>query len=99
VVHATANDPNAVWPKEISGVTVWNGKELEAHPEQWVYPLSADEIADIDSALKHFKSLNKPLIEIEKSNFPFRLFSKVLEDHRKILLEGRGFTLVRGFPI
>jgi len=65
-----------VWPKEITGATVWHGKELEAHPEQWVYHLSDDEIADIDSALKHFNTLNKPLIELEKRDFPLHLFSK-----------------------
>jgi len=31
--------------------------------------------------------------------FLYTCFPKVLEEHRKILLEGRGFTLLRGFPI
>jgi hypothetical protein len=31
---------------------VWDGKDLEAHPEKFIRVLNADEIAEVDAALK-----------------------------------------------
>lgn len=78
---------------------MWDGKYLEAHPDQWVYQLNESEIKEIDAAIKHFFTLNKELIHIDKASFPLPEFSKVLQRHKDILLQGRGFTLIRGFPI
>lgn len=42
------------FPKELKGDLVWDGKTL-AQQYDWTYVLSADQLAEIDSALVHFK--------------------------------------------
>jgi hypothetical protein len=93
------NPTTLQWPENIDGPTVWDGKYLESHPEEWVYQLNDSEIEEIDTAIKHFFTLNKELILIDKASFPLPEFGKVLQRHKDILLQGRGFTLIRGFPI
>ncbi|KAH8548733.1 hypothetical protein BGW37DRAFT_173955 [Umbelopsis sp. PMI_123] len=93
------NPSTVEWPEKIEGPTVWDGKYLEAHPDEWVYQLNDAEIEEIDAAIKHFFTLDKELIQIDKASFPLPEFGKVLQRHKDILLQGRGFTLIRGFPI
>jgi hypothetical protein len=45
-------DVPAGWPKKIEGPLVWDGKDLEAHPEKFIRVVSADEVAEVDAALK-----------------------------------------------
>lgn len=40
------------WPKKIEGPLVRDGKDLEAHPEKFIRALSAEEIEEVDTALK-----------------------------------------------
>ena len=40
------------WPKRIQGPLVWDGKDLENHPERFIRVLSPDEIVEIAAALK-----------------------------------------------
>lgn len=40
------------WPKKIEGPLVWDGKDLEAHPEKFIKVLETDEILEIDAALR-----------------------------------------------
>lgn len=52
----------AKFPDKIEGPSAWDGKELEKQPEKWIYHVTPEDIADIDNALKHFKSLDLPLV-------------------------------------
>ena len=52
----------AQFPDKIEGPSTWDGKELEKQPEKWIYHVTPEDIADIDKALKHFKSLDLPLV-------------------------------------
>ncbi|KAL0097770.1 hypothetical protein J3Q64DRAFT_1812614 [Phycomyces blakesleeanus] len=89
----------AVFPDRVTGPSVWDGKYLENHPEEWIYYLTEDDIKDIDSGLKHFNSLNLPLIEIKETNFPLGNFTKIIKKHQEDFFKGTGFGLLRGFPI
>lgn len=93
------NAATVEWPQKIEGPSVWDGQYLEKHPEEWVYQLNEAEIKEIDAAVNHFFTLNRELITIDQESFPLPEFGKVLRKHREILLQGRGFTLIRGFPI
>ncbi|KAI7882827.1 Clavaminate synthase-like protein [Lichtheimia hyalospora FSU 10163] len=89
----------AQFPDKIEGPSTWDGKELEKQPEKWIYHVTPEDIADIDKALKHFKSLDLPLTEIAPSNFPLTTFGDVIKKQRSQLFDTLGFGLVRGFPI
>ncbi|CAG9954286.1 unnamed protein product [Clonostachys rosea f. rosea IK726] len=43
------------FPKELKGDLVWEGETI-AQQYDWTYVLSADQLAEIDSALAHFKA-------------------------------------------
>jgi hypothetical protein len=90
---------NAEYPDRITGPSTWDGKYLEAHPEQWIYHLTKEDIQDIDQAVKHFISLDLPLGEITKDNFPLTSFKEAIVKERENLFHGLGFGLFRGFPI
>lgn len=87
------------WPDKIVGETVWDGKTLENQPEKWLYQLTQEDILELDTAIKYCTSLNKPLIEIDTTMFPLPQFSKVLAKLKDKMLNGIGFSLIRGFPI
>lgn len=42
------------FPKELKGDLVWDGETL-AEKYDWTYVLSADQLAEIDKAVDHFK--------------------------------------------
>ncbi|CAO3641913.1 unnamed protein product [Mucor hiemalis] len=90
---------NASYPDRITGPSTWDGKHLEAHPEEWVYHLTNEDIQDIDQATKHFLSLELPLGEINRENFPLTTFKDVIVKQRENLFHGLGFGLLRGFPV
>ncbi|OBZ91377.1 hypothetical protein A0J61_00562 [Choanephora cucurbitarum] len=90
---------DAQFPDRITGPSVWDGKTLEEHPEQWIYHLTPEDIDDIDQALRHFLSLDIPLSQITSDHFPLGHFKDLLLEQRKSLFHGLGFGLLRGFPI
>lgn len=87
------------FPDRITGASAWDGKDLEANTERWIYHLTAEDIQDIDQAVKHFIALDLPLGEISPSSFPLTSFKKVILKERDNLFHGLGFGLFRGFPI
>ncbi|ORX54089.1 Clavaminate synthase-like protein [Hesseltinella vesiculosa] len=93
--------PNVIqadFPDRLQGPAVWDGKDLENRPEEWIYHVTAEDIQDIDRALQHFNALQVPLVEITQENFPLTSFAKVIEEQKETLFKGRGFGLIRGFP-
>lgn len=72
---------------------------MAAQPERWLYQLTAEDIADLESAARHFQSLNKDLGHIEKKDFPLQQFTRHLEDLQQKLLNGVGVEVLRGLPL
>ncbi|OQD60218.1 hypothetical protein PENPOL_c026G01788 [Penicillium polonicum] len=63
------------------------------------YSLSSLEIDEINSALRHFQSLNLPLGCITPVTFPLPTLRPNLRDLSKIIHSGRGFFVLRGLPV
>ena len=59
------------FPKELKGDLVWEGESL-AQKYDWTYVFSADQLAEIDNAVTHFKC-KSPIARI-----PFRVADKLL---------------------
>ncbi|KAG0164814.1 hypothetical protein DFQ28_009636 [Apophysomyces sp. BC1034] len=96
------NDENFVkteFPDRIQGPSAWDGKTLEQQPDRWIYHVTPEDIEDIDRGLKHFLTLDLPLIAIEPKTFPLTTFKKVIVEQKQALFHGFGFGLIRGFPI
>jgi hypothetical protein len=85
-------------PQRIDGVAAWYGPEL-ATRRDWIHTLDESELAEIDTAIREFKALGLSFGEIMPQTFRLPNLSARLESILGELLNGRGFVLVRGFPV
>ncbi|KAL6713798.1 hypothetical protein ACLMJK_008290 [Lecanora helva] len=94
------NRPNHVpedWPTTINGPRSWTGSEF-ADSSKYVVQFSLENVAEIESALIHFKSLSiSPDPEkINKETFPLPTLNSVLDCVSKEIHDGKGFAVLRG---
>ncbi|HMS40580.1 MAG TPA: TauD/TfdA family dioxygenase [Pyrinomonadaceae bacterium] len=69
-----------------------------AQQTSWIYHLSQAEINELDAAIGLLVSLNKPISEIRKEEFPLKILATGIAKWSDELNSGLGFVLVRGFP-
>jgi hypothetical protein len=55
----------------------WRGRDIQENGE-WIYRLSAEEIAEIDTALAHLKATGRQIPDIGKEHFPLERFARTL---------------------
>jgi len=87
------------FPRNISSITSWEGSILAQNPEEWIYNLSTEDITEIEYAVEYFQSLNLPLIDVHKSNFPLNSLQDRLADIRDHLLNKKGVYLIKGLNV
>lgn len=76
---------------------VWDRDSLAAD-DSWVVQLSAQDIAEVDNAITGSSQSTKPIGSLTRDDFPFGKFGERLLTIQNELLNGRGFTLLRGLP-
>ncbi|KAL8344034.1 hypothetical protein RB601_004517 [Gaeumannomyces tritici] len=86
------------FPAELKGDLVWDGETLTASSD-WTYVLSPEQLAEIDAAVKHFKSLGLPLGHVDATTFPLPNLRPELRRLSRELHLGRGFFVIRGVPV
>lgn len=64
----------------------------------WTEHLNAEEIAEIDAAIRHARSVSDDFLYIGREAFPLPGLSKRLARIEDDLINGRGFVLIRGVP-
>jgi len=77
----------------------WLGRDLRDHPEIWTYHLSPAEIGEIEAAVAGVRERALDIGEVKRADFPLPQFGPVLDGLRNEVLNGRGFVLIRGFPV
>jgi hypothetical protein len=77
---------------------VWSADEIAARGD-WIVQLDADALDDIASALDGVKQRNLALDEITADDFPLPSLAAVLPEIKRLLADGPGLCLVRGFPV
>jgi hypothetical protein len=85
-------------PGPVSGPGVWYGRDLQPHAD-WIRHFSAAELAELDAAVRAFKALGAPLAEISPATFELPSLGITLAGILAEILEGRGFAMLRGFPV
>ncbi len=75
----------------------WLGRDIQ-DGEDWVYRLGAEEIAEIDAALRHLQSTGRQIPDIGKGDFPLKRFARTLRLLQTEIENGLGVTLIRGLP-
>ncbi|KAK1783378.1 hypothetical protein QBC45DRAFT_447768 [Copromyces sp. CBS 386.78] len=86
------------FPHRLYSDLVWDGNSL-AETYDWNYRLTEEDINEIEAALRHFKSLNKPQSYITQSTFPLPNLHHTLRQVSNELHNGHGFKVVRGLPV
>jgi hypothetical protein len=82
----------------VSGPGVWYGRDLQPHTD-WMRHFSAAELAELDAAVRAFKAGGTPLAEISPATFQLPSLGIALAGILLEILEGRGFAMLRGFPV
>ncbi len=86
-------------PPEQKTEAAWYGPDM-ARRSDWLMPLSATEIAEVEGATKALAAREADIAEIRAEEFPLptlgaRLRARVENE----VLNGRGFLLLRGLPV
>ncbi|MEK6244380.1 MAG: TauD/TfdA family dioxygenase [Pseudomonadota bacterium] len=82
----------------VSGPGVWYGRDLQAHRD-WIRHFSAAELAELDGAVRSFKASATPLVDISPATFKLPALGATFAGILSEMLEGRGFVMLRGFPV
>lgn len=86
-------------PPEQKTEAAWYGPEM-ARRSDWLMPLSATEIAEIESATKALAAREADIAAIKATDFPLPTLGARLKARvEKEVLGGRGFLLMRGLPV
>ena len=86
-------------PSRQESKLAWYGPELHSDTDKWVFQLDDAEIAEIEVAAKKTSEQDRPIVEINKDNFPLPLLGPRLEELTEQLVDGIGFALVRRIPV
>lgn len=76
----------------------WKGEDLQ-NSTDWQYRLDAADLAELAAAVKHVRDNGLEIIEVTRRDFPLKRLARTMADIREEVLNGRGFTLMRGVPI
>ncbi|MGD9614595.1 MAG: TauD/TfdA family dioxygenase [Alphaproteobacteria bacterium] len=83
----------------VEGPAAWIGRDLRAREDEWIYTLSAAEIAEIERATVGVCARGLDIAGIRRADFPLPSFGAKLDRMRDEILNGRGFVLIRGLPV
>ncbi len=86
-------------PARIDGPSAWTGPEMRAHPERWLLQLQDDDLREIDDAIRRVQASGLELADITPATFALPRLAGKLQGVLDRLLEGCGFTLIRGFQV
>jgi len=76
----------------------WIGRDLQQR-DDWIHHLTRAELDELDSAIAVLGASGQPVAAIAAADFPLHKLGPALLEWRASLESGRGFFLVRGFPV
>ncbi len=82
----------------VTDASAWLGSEMEAD-RSWEYSLGPGHVAELEQALAGVKDRRLQMAEIGPAEFPLPTLSGMLGRIGDDLRGGRGFALLRGFPV
>lgn len=100
LMHTTATRPSepAQPQKPVVDPAAWTKEDL-ARSRDWLYLLTAEQIADLDRAVALVQSRETPLSNVRREDFGLPILGPVLERLSEEMINGRGFVLIRGVPV
>lgn len=80
----------------VNDASAWRGPEL-AQACDWVVTIAPDQARDLEAAVARVR--DRPIESITRADFPLPTLEGTLARIADELEDGRGFVLVRGFPL
>src|SRR5262249_41646801 len=96
-----ARNPPMTQPRTLTpifGAAAWKGAEL-GRSEEWIYPRSPAEQAEIERLVQALRRTGKPRESITRDDVQLGELAAAVRAWRETLAHGRGFVLIRGVPI
>ena len=90
--------PSPLPPGPISGPAAWKGPEI-AGVHDWMYELSAPDLAEIDAAVRTHFAEGREMSDIAPATFKLPALSKKLAQLLEQVLHGCGFVMLRGLDV
>lgn len=95
---AIAAESVSLPPGRIGGPAAWTGPELD-HRRDWIYRFTPTELDELDAAIRTHFADGREMGDIAQASFRLPALSKALAELLDQVLHGRGFVMLRGFPI
>lgn len=85
-------------PVRIEHACAWRG-DVMAMRADWIEMLSASDLDELARATEPWMTEGTDLVDLTRERFELPTLSARLRRMRDVLLEGRGFVLLRGLPV
>lgn len=82
----------------VTDACAWKAKDVQ-NDASWTYRFTANELAEIDMAFRKVQEKQLSWGEFDKDQFPLPTLSAKLKDIDDQVRNGRGFVLLKGFPV
>jgi hypothetical protein len=82
----------------VKDATAWKGVALR-DDDSWIWPLKPEEVRDLTGAMRRLMARGIPWWQLDRENFAMPVLAPRLAELCRELEHGRGFVLVRGFPV
>ncbi len=93
----SAREPGELGKKLIDPAD-WRADDISGS-EEWIYRLSAAEIAEIEAAVAAIEARGLDIMDIRRDGFPLPTLAAGLAEVKAELFEGRGIAMIRGLPV
>lgn len=87
----------AIKHRPLEGPGVWTGAQLQDRTD-WIRPFSAQELAEIDAAVRAVMIRGLSWEDVTREDFPLPTLAKTLVKISQELETGRGMIMLRGLP-
>ena len=82
-----------------AGAGAWYGPEMNQNAVEWQISLSEKQIAVLRNAIASAEKVGLGPLDLTAENFSLPGWEELFSTLKKDLFEGRGFILLRGFPV
>ena len=83
----------------VEGPSAWYGAEMATRSDEWMYELGEDDLNDLQGAINSVGDADTPILDVNKEAFPLAGLGTVMHRIQDDVVNGRGFTLIRGLPV
>ena len=97
-LHYFRRSHEGVVREPIAGAGAWRGEDL-AQRDDWVVQLSADQISELEDAVRAAQQPGIALHAVRRENVPLGGLEAAIRSWAQQLDRGRGFLVLRGLPV